>query len=82
MTQAARIDQLCFQGSVSKGFAMYLTLPQKTPFAADRSLVLYIEICDSNRQRGATGLTLGRIRALKSDLGLISLGKKSGVHSR
>lgn len=80
MTQAVRIDQLCFQGSVSKGFAMYL--PQKTPFAADRSLVLYIEICDSNRQRGATGLTVERVRALKSDPGLISLGKKSGVHSR
>lgn len=82
MTQAVRIDQLCFQGSLSKGFAMYLTLPQKMPFAADRSLVLYTEMCDSNRQRGTTGLTVGRVKALKSDSGLISLGKKSGVHSR
>lgn len=39
---------------------MYLTLPQKMPFAAERSLVLYIEMHDSNRQRGATGLTIGK----------------------
>lgn len=44
--------------------------------------MLYIEIHDSNRQRGATGLTVGRVRALKSDSGILSLGKKSGVHSR
>lgn len=58
MTQAVSIGQLCFQGSVSEDFAMYLTLPQKMPFAADRSLVLYMEMHDSNRQSDATGLTI------------------------
>lgn len=69
MTQAVRVEQLCFQGSFSEGFAVYLILPQKMPFAADRSLVLYIEMHDSNRQRGAAGLTIGKGRGFEESFG-------------
>lgn len=69
MKQAVRIEQLCFQGSISESFAMYLTLPQKKPFRADRSLVLNIEVHDSKRQRGAIGLTIGKGQSFEGRFG-------------
>lgn len=61
---------------------MYLTLPQKMPSAEDRRLVLNIEVCDSSRQRGATGLTIGKGRGFEGRSRDRLAGEKPGVCSR